>query len=135
MLFFPVSQLREVKVNNFSGMSTVQRNLVISNIRFLISYFTGLFCLVSVELLSVNAGKSFCNVSAEFRSANITSIKMIKALKDASLFPCVVNLPVSHAGDIWSICPDCSIVHVFAALRNTRSIPLFGQLLVCVYWC
>lgn len=46
---------------------------------------------------------------------------MIKALKVASLFPCILNLPVSHTeGGIWSMCPDYSIVHVLAALRNTQ---------------
>lgn len=45
---------------------------------------------------------------------------MIKALKDASLFPCIVNLPVSHTEDVWSMCPDYSMVHVLAALRNTQ---------------
>lgn len=45
---------------------------------------------------------------------------MIKALKDASLFPCIVNLPVSHTEDTWSMCPDYNVVRVLAALRNSQ---------------
>jgi len=56
----------------------------------------------------------------EIRSTKTSCIKMIiKAFKDAFLFPSIVNLPVSHTGDTGSVCPGYSVVHVLATLRNT----------------
>ena len=45
---------------------------------------------------------------------------MIKALKDAFLSPCIVNLPVSHTEDIWNMCPDLQRSPCACCLKEYR---------------